>query len=274
MYDGPLRITLSSIRDYCTLVPALAACLLCAACSQPAAPAKITVAAAADLEFALPALIAGFQKENPRMAVSGVYGSSGNFYAQIRNGAPFDVFLSADAQYPERLAQDGLAVRGTLRRYAVGRIVVWAPASSPLDLERLQMRALLADSVKHVAIANPQHAPYGRAAEAALRSLGVYEAVAPKLVMGENIAQTLAFVQSGAAEAGIVALSLVAAPTVRAQGRLWEIPESAYPPIEQSGVVLAHAHDPQSADAFLRFLGRKPAREILASYGFSVRGRD
>jgi len=267
-------MTLSSIRDYCTL----GLCLLCAACSRSPAPAasteKITVAAAADLQFALPEIITAFQKANPRAAVSVAYGSSGNFYAQIRNGAPFDVFLSADAEYPTGLVQEGLAVRGSLTRYAVGRIAIWVPASSRLDLDRQQIHSLEADSVKHVAIANPQHAPYGRAAEAALHSLGVYDRIAPKLVMGENIAQTLEFVESGAAEAGIVALSLASAPAVRGKGRYWEIPATVYPPIEQAGVVLARARDPRAATTFLTFLGSDAAARILTNYGFSVRGRD
>lgn len=268
MYHGPLRMTLSSIRDYCTL----AVCLLFAACSRPAAGGKITVAAAADLQFALPEIVREFQRTNPRVEVSTVYGSSGSFYAQICNGAPYDVFLSADRQYPDRLVEAGLAVRGSLVRYAMGRIVVWTPANSPLDLDRQQIHALEADSVKHVAIANPQHAPYGRAAEAALRTLGVYDRVAPKLVMGENIAQTLEFAESGAAEAGIVALSLAVAPAARARGRYWEIPPTSYPPIEQAGVVLTRSANATSAGEVLRFLATPAAARILANYGFSVRG--
>lgn len=259
-------MTLSSIRDYCTL----AVCLLCAACSRPAAPQKITVAAAADLQFALPEIIRQFQAANPRLEVSTVYGSSGNFYSQIRNGAPFDVFLSADSQYPEKLVKEGLAIGNSSVSYATGRIVVWVPSNSPLDLDHLQIRALEADSVKHVAIANPQHAPYGRAAEAALHSLGVYDRIAPKLVVGENIAQTFEFVQSGAAEAGIVALSLATAPSVRGQGRYWEIPSAGYPPIRQAGVVLERARESKAAARFLEFLSQDAARRILVRYGFSV----
>jgi molybdate transport system substrate-binding protein len=202
--------------------------------------------------------------------VSAVYGSSGNFYSQIRNGAPFDVFLSADAEYPEGLAREGLAVAGSRLSYAVGRIALWVPANSPLDLDGLQMHALEVESVKHVAIANPQHAPYGRAAEAAMRSLGVYNRIAPKLVMGENIAQTLEFVESGAAEAGIVALSLALAPAVRGRGHYWEIPSSAHPPIRQEAVLLTRARDSSAAARFVHFLRSKPAQRILTTYGFSV----
>jgi len=221
----------------------------------------------------LPEIIRQFHAANPRTEVSAVYGSSGNFYSQIRNGAPFDVFLSADAQYPDRLADEGLAVRRSPLTYAIGRIATWVPANSPLDLDRLGIHALEADSVKHVAIANPQHAPYGRAAAAALRSLGVYDRIAPKLVLGENIAQTLEFVQSGAAEAGIVALSLDMAPRVRGQGRYWEIPPGASPPIQQEVAILARARDSKAAARFLDFLGQDAARRILIQYGFSVEAR-
>jgi len=226
------------------------------------------MAAAADLQFALPQVLAQFRAANTGVEVSAVYGSSGNFYSQIRNGAPFDLFLSADMDYPRRLAAEGLAVPDSLFKYAVGRIVVWVPAASSIDVDGLGIRALESDAVRHVAIANPQHAPYGRAAEAALRSLGVYDRVAPKLVLGENIAQTLEFVQSGAADGGIVALSLVLAPTVKNQGRYWEVPLDAYPRIEQGGVILSRARGSAGAARLGAFLKNAPARRILRDYGF------
>jgi molybdate transport system substrate-binding protein len=141
--------------------------------------------------------------------------------------------------------------------------VVWGPAASPLD----PATALKAASVRHVAIANPQHAPYGRAAEAALRSLGIYDSVAKKLVLGENVAQALQFVQSGAADVGIVALSLALAPPVRGQGRYWEVPGTAYPKIEQGGVILK---DSKAAREFRSFLLDEVGRRILKKYGFSL----
>jgi molybdate transport system substrate-binding protein len=262
-------MTLSSSRDHCIF----AVCLLSAACSQapPAGrvpPEKLTVAAAADLEFALPEVLRQFHAVYPGAEVSAVYGSSGNFYSQIPNGAPFDLFLSADIQYPRQLSEQGMALPDSLFTYAVGRIAIWAPASSALDVERLHERALESDSVKHIAIANPQHAPYGRAAEAALRSLGVYDRVGAKLVLGENIAQTLEFVQSGAAQAGIVALSLALAPAVRGQGRYWEIPLDAYPRIEQGGAILTRARGSQAAARLRAFLLDTPGRRILRQYGF------
>ncbi len=238
-------------------------CLLSAACAPRVEPRKVAIAAAADLNFALEEISREFRAAHPDLDLQMAYGSSGNFYAQIRNQAPFDIFLSADVEYPRKLAQEGIGARDSLFVYAVGRIVVWVPASSPLD----PATALRAASVRHVAIANPQHAPYGRAAEAALRSLGVYDNVAGKLVLGENIAQTLEFVQSGAADVGVVALSLALAPPVRGQGRYWEIPDTAYPKIEQGGVILK---DSKAARDFRLFLLGAGARRILKQYGFSL----
>ena len=238
-------------------------CLLSAACGRRAEPHKVSIAAAADLQFALEGISGAFRAAHPDVDVQVAYGSSGNFYAQIRNQAPFDVFLSADVEYPRKLAQEGIGARDSLFVYAVGRIVVWVPASSPLD----PATALRAASVRHVAIANPQHAPYGRAAEAALRSMGVYDSVVGKLVLGENVAQTLEFVQSGAADVGIVALSLALAPPVRGQGRYWEVPAEAYPKIEQGGLILK---DSKAAREFRSFILAAGARRILKEYGFSL----
>ena len=238
-------------------------CLLLAGCGRRAEPHKVSIAAAADLHFALEEVSREFRAAHPDVDLAIAYGSSGNFYAQIRNQAPFDILLSADVEYPRKLVQDGIGARDSLFVYAVGRIVVWVPASSPLD----PATALRAASVRHVAIANPQHAPYGRAAEAALHSLGVYDSVAGKLVLGENVAQTLEFVQSGAADVGIVALSLALAPPVRGQGRYWEVPVGAYPKIEQGGLILK---DSKAAREFRSFLLAADGRRILKEYGFSV----
>ncbi|MGA3260470.1 MAG: molybdate ABC transporter substrate-binding protein [Bryobacteraceae bacterium] len=239
-----------------------------AVCVAPAAGAqKLTVAAAADLRFALDELASQFRATHPAVDLAITYGSSGNFFAQIQNGAPFDVFLSADVDYPRRLVAASLASKDSLFLYGAGRIVVWVPAGSPLDPAALGIHALEAASVRHIAIANPQHAPYGRAAVAALRSLGVYDRVAPKLVLGENIAQAFEFVESGAAEVGIVALSL--APAARTHGRYWEVPQDAYPKIEQGGVILSRAPAGPAA-RFRAFLLSEEARRILKQYGFSV----
>ena len=262
VYHGALRIT------HQWYAVALAAVLVSAGCATHPAARKLSVAAAADLQFALDPVASGFRQMHPEIALSASYGSSGNFYSEIRNQAPFDVFLSADSEYPRKLAQEGFADARSMFVYGAGRIVVWVREESPLDVARLQIHALEADSVKHIAIANPQHAPYGRAAEAAMRSLGVYDRVASKLVLGENIAQTLQFVQSGAADVGIVALALALAPATRAQGRYWEIPLDAYPRIDQAGVVLSHSANPAAAREFCAYLQSDAARARHKEFGF------
>ena len=227
---------------------------------------EIRVAAAADLKFALDELDAQFEKQTGRrLNVS--YGSSGNFFAQIQNGAPFDVLLSADIEYPRKLEAAGLAEPGTLYEYAVGRIVIWMPADARADVAKLGWKALLEPGLERIAIANPEHAPYGRAAVAALRNAGVYEQVRRRLVYGENIAQAAQFVASGSAQAGILALSLAVSPPMRA-GKRWEIPADMHPPIEQGAIILKSAKDKEGARAFLAFLKSDAARKILESYGF------
>jgi molybdate transport system substrate-binding protein len=238
---------------------------LLSACGHPNLPRKLTIAAAADLQFALADGARQFHQQRPEIELAIDYGSSGNFYAQIRNGAPFDLYLSADVQYPRNLARDGLVPADSVFVYSAGRIAVWVPSSSQLD----PATALRDPAVRRIAIANPQHAPYGRAAEAALRSMGLYDSVEKKLVLGENISQTLQFIQSGAADTGIVALSLALAPTVRAQGRYWEVPVSAYPKIEQGGVILK---DSPAAREFRQWLLGTSGRSLLKQYGFSLPG--
>jgi molybdate transport system substrate-binding protein len=238
---------------------------LSAACAPHPPTQKLTVAAAADLNFALPEIARQFRASQPAVETDIAYGSSGNFFAQIGNRAPFDVFLSADVEYPRKLAAAGIGAGNSVFIYAVGRLVVWVPAASPLD----PATALRDPSVKHLAIANPQHAPYGRAAQAALRTLGLYQSVEPKLVLGENIAQTLQFVESGAADTGIVALSLAMAPPMRDRGRYWQIPLDAYPRVEQGGIILK---DSKAARDFRAFLLSDGGRRILKQYGFFVSG--
>jgi molybdate transport system substrate-binding protein len=247
------------------LLTLLALAFICAACAPHPASQKLTIAAASDLNFALAEVTRQFRTVGPGVELAVAYGSSGNFFAQIGNHAPFDIFLSADVEYPRKLAAAGMAPANSIFTYAVGRLVVWVPAGSSLD----PATALRDPGVKHVAIANPQHAPYGRAAQAALRSLGLYESVEPKLVLGENIAQTLQFVESGAADVGIVALSLALAPSVSARGRYWEIPLDSYPRIEQGGIILK---DSTAAQDFRAFLLSANGRRILKQYGFFVPG--
>jgi molybdate transport system substrate-binding protein len=232
---------------------------------------QVRVAAASDLKFALDELVAAFGKTRPGAAVTLSYGSSGNFFSQISNGAPFDLFLSADIDYARRLAEAGHGRPEDVFRYGVGRIVLWVPAASRIAVER-GLQALTSPEVRKIAIANPRHAPYGRAAEAALRSQGVYDAVKGKLVFGENVSQTAQFVQSGAADVGIIALALALAPPLSKEGRYVEVPLEAYPRLEQGGIVLGRARDPEAARALRDFLLGQEGRAILKRYGFSLPG--
>ncbi len=226
---------------------------------------EIHVAAASDLNFAIKEII---QKFEPRGGhkVRLTLGSSGNFYAQIVNGAPFDVFLSADMDYPARLEQAGYAVPGSTFVYGIGAITLWIPKTSPLDIERMGMMALLEPSVKKIAIANPGHAPYGRAAVAAMLAAGVYDRVKNKLVLGENISQAAQFVQSGAADIGILAKSIAGSEAMLRAGRHWVVPPETYPPLLQGAVLLKRGGP--AAKSFHDFLRSAEAREVLTKYGF------
>jgi molybdate transport system substrate-binding protein len=242
--------------------------LVLALCSGaiPARAQEIAVAAAADLKFALSEIAGQYEKQTGNK-VNVTYGSSGNFFSQLQNGAPFDLFFSADIDYARKLETAGLAEPGTLYRYAIGRIVIWAPADSKVDVATLGWKALLSGSVQKIAIANPEHAPYGRAAVAAMQKAGIYDQVKVKLVYGDNISQAAQFVQSGNAQVGIVAFSLAVSPAMQ-DGRRWDIPADMHPPIEQAAIVLKNARNKDAARSFLDFV-KTEARATLAKYGFS-----
>ena len=227
---------------------------------------QITVAAAADLTFVFKEVAARFEKETG-IAVQLSFGSSGNFFAEIQNGAPYDIFFSADVRYPQQLERAGLIKPGTLTPYARGKIVLWAPKSSSLDLNR-GLGVLVDPGVHKIAIANPEHAPYGRAAVSALQHDSLYDKVRDKLVLGENISQTAEFVLSGSAEAGIVALSLALSPTMKDQGKYFEIPESSYPPVNQAAVILKSSQNKEAASQLLEFMRRPEIAALMRSYGF------
>jgi molybdate transport system substrate-binding protein len=229
---------------------------------------EIRIAAAADLKFAMGELTESFEKRTATKA-SVTYGSSGNFFSQLQNGAPFDLFFSADIDYPKKLEASGLAEPGTLHPYAVGRIVIWMPTESKVDLPKLGWNALLDASVQRIAIANPEHAPYGRAAVAALQKAGIYDQVKAKLVYGENISQAAQFVQSGNAQAGIVAMSLAVSPGMK-DGKRWEIPADMHPAIEQGAIILKSARNKTAAQAFLDFVKSAESIAVLAKYGFAL----
>jgi len=213
-------------------------------------------------------MAARFEKETGN-TVKLIYGSSGNFFQQIQNGAPFDIFFSANLDYPRRLEAAGLTAPGSYYPYAKGKIVIWVPKESTIDLSS-GMQALLAASVKKVAIANPQHAPYGQAAVAAMRKQNVYDRLKDKLVLGENISQTASFVVSGSVDAGIIALSLVLSPNMKDKGRYVAIPDGDYPPIEQACVILGRSKNKETAVQFLSFLRTAAGGELLRRYGFEV----
>jgi molybdate transport system substrate-binding protein len=239
--------------------------------AQAAEKRVLRVAAAADLRFALDEIVEAFHQQHSDINVRITYGSSGNFYAQLSSRAPFDVFFSADVDYPRKLEAEGLAVPGSVFVYGIGKIVVWVRTDSRLDLSK-GLAALRDPSVRKVAIANPQHAPYGRAAEEALRKAGVYDAVKDRLVLGENISQAAQFVESGNADAGILALSLAVSPGLKEEGRYSKIPENLYAPIKQGAALLHASPNPQPARAFLEFVKTPGAAAVLERYGFTVPG--
>jgi molybdate transport system substrate-binding protein len=230
----------------------------------------LRIACAADMRFALEEILTAFRPKHEDIEVRATYGSSGNFYAQLSNRAPFDVFLSADVDYPRRLIREGLAPPESEFVYAVGRIVLWVPQSSPIDIERLGIQALLAPSVQKIAIGNPRYAPYGRAAESAMKSLGVYDKVHDRLVLGDSILQAAQFVESGAAEIGIISHSLTLRPPLQGKGRSWEVPLDAYPRREQGGVILAWAQDRGAAETFRTFMIGDDGKAILKKFGFDI----
>jgi len=227
---------------------------------------SITVAAAADLQFAMQDIAARFQKEQGK-EIKLTFGSSGNFFQQIQNGAPFDMFFSANLDFAKKLDAAGLTVPGSYYEYAKGKIVIWVQKDSALDL-RSGMQVLLNPSIKKIAVANPQHAPYGQAAVAAMQKEGLYEKVKDKFVLGENISQTASFVVSGSADIGIVALSLAQSPNMKDQGRYIEVPVSDYPPIEQACVILSSSKNQETAKQFLSFIKSAVAADTLRRYGF------
>ena len=240
--------------------------ILCAV--SPVNAEEIAVAAASDLNFAIKEVIGVFEQQTGhRVKLS--LGSSGNFYAQLQQGAPFDLYFSADIGYPKKLEEAGLTVPGSLYRYAVGRVVLWAPKSSPVDVSQ-GLTVLKEARVKKIAIANPKHAPYGRAAVAAMEHAQVYAEVKDRLVLGENISQAAQFIESGACDVGIIALSLALAPAMRSAGSYWEIPAEAHPPLEQGAAILKQSKHQELATSFLAFLQGPQGQEIMIRYGFTL----
>ena len=244
---------------------------------------KITIAAAADLKFALDEIVVLFSKVHPADQVETIYGSSGKFQTQIRQGAPFDLYFSADIAYPRALKAEGFAAEGSpqsggaptgvplagaaseVQPYAVGRIVLWSPSR---DAGKMTLADLADPSIQKIAIANPKHAPYGKRAEEALNAAGVWEKVEAKLVYGENVAQAAQFVQTGNAQVGIIALSLALSPELAKQGGYALISDKLHQPLEQGFIITKRAADNPLAQTFASFMAGKEARAVMSRYGF------
>lgn len=232
-------------------------------------PPVLIVAAAADLNPALKEIGNTYEKKTGEKVLIS-FGASGALTQQIHNGGPYDIFFSADMDYPRQLIKAGEADADSLSQYAVGKLVLWVPADSPLDLEHQGMKALLDSSVKKIAIANPQQAPYGRAAVTALKHAGVYEQLADKLVTGENVSQAAQFVESGNAQAGFIALAHALSPQIQGKGKYWEVPAAVYPPLAQGVVVLSRSQHKKEAAGFVAYLKTRDAAEVLKKYGFTM----
>jgi molybdate transport system substrate-binding protein len=243
---------------------------LSVSCSAAATPAKVSVAAAANLVFALESLNAEFKRAARDVAVSSTTGATGSLFAQIKNGAPFDVFLSADVEYPQQAVKDGLAEARTLRTFATGRLVLWTTRT---DIDVRDPRAVLRDPrVKKIALAQPKSAPYGRAAQAALEKLGLWTQAKGKMVFGESISQTAQFVETGNAELGFVARSLVLSPRLKNQGRWHEVPVELHADVslDHAVVLTTRGAANPAAVRYLEFLGTDAAKKILRDFGYDV----
>jgi len=251
------------LRTLFSLV-ASALMVFCFAIQNVYAGEKITIAAAADLKVALDEIVVLFNKAHPSDQVETIYGSSGKFHTQIQQGAPFDLYFSADIGYPRALKADGFA-SSDVQPYAVGRIVLWSPVR---DASKMTLDDLADPSIQRIAIANPKHAPYGKRAEEALKAAGVWEKVEAKLVYGENVSQAAQFVQTGNAQVGIIALSLALSPELAKQGGYALIPDKLHQPLEQGFIITKRAADNLLAREFAHFMANKDARAIMTRYGF------
>jgi molybdate transport system substrate-binding protein len=244
-------------------VLAIAAWLLVAV---PARAADVQVAVAANFAQPMRRIAAEFTKDTGHRAVI-VAGATGTFAAQIESGAPFEVLLAADTATPERLEADGFAVAGSRFVYALGVLVLWSARPGAVDAAGAVLRR---GAYRHLAIANPKLAPYGASAVETLASLGLLEAVRPKIVQGQSIAQAYQFVASGNADLGFVALSQVAAPGAPVSGSYWVVPASLYAPIRQTAVLLRQGASNPGARALCEYLKSTTARDVIRAYGYNL----
>jgi molybdate transport system substrate-binding protein len=228
----------------------------------------ITVAAAADLNYAMNELAGRFETaKGTKVTLS--FGASGNLFSQIQSGAPFDLFFSADEDYSKKLVNTGVADASSLRIYALGHLVLWVPNNSSFDPQKLQMELLNQPGVTRIAIANPEHAPYGRAAMTAIEHYGLRDKLAGKLVFGENVSQAAQFVQSGNAQAGLIAMSLAKSPAMESAGRFWVLPSDSYPELKQAAVIVSASKHKKAAQAFMDFVLSPEGAATLRKYGLT-----
>lgn len=232
----------------------------------PALAEQVLVAVAANFIGPFREVAMEFEKTTGH-TVQTASGSSGNFYSQIKNGAPFDVFFSADNERPKLLEDEGLGVKGNRFTYAIGRLVLWGPDSTLVKGQD----TLRSASFKRLAIANPKTAPYGVAAMQAMQKLGVWESVQPRIVMGESLGQTMGFIESGNAELGFLALSQVMDPKIKGKGGRWDVPVNLHEPIQQDVVLLVKGKDNPAAKALMEFMGGPQARTIIERYGYELK---
>ena len=229
---------------------------------------SLQIAAASDLTYCLDALNKAFVAHHPDADLKVSTGSSGNFFTQISQGAPFDVFLSADIQYPQKLIDSGAADKNSLTLYAVGRLALWT-MSDKLDVNK-GLVILKDATVTRIAIANPEHAPYGKAAQAALEKTGLWNDIRKKIVLGENISQAAQYVETGNADVGLIAWSLLKGPTMQGRGKSWLLPLDAFPKLEQAAVLTTKGANSALAKQYMEFLRTDEAKTIFEQYGFTL----
>ncbi len=240
-------------------------CLLLALLSPGAFAADVQVAVASNFTAPMQAIAAEFEKATGHQAKLS-FGSTGKFYAQIKNGAPFDVLLAADDETAAKLEKEGLAVSGSRFTYSIGQLALWSAKPGYVDDKGAVLKQ---GAFAHLALANPKLAPYGAAALEAMNKLGLLAALQPKFVQGENIAQTFQFVSSGNAELGFVALSQVVEGGKLKSGSAWRVPPNLHAPIRQDAVILARGKDNPAALALMKYLKEDKARAIIKAYGYA-----
>lgn len=249
------------------MIAAAAVAALSPFAALPARAAEALVAVAANFAETMDDLKPAFERTTGH-TLQVTTGSTGKLYAQIVKGAPFQILLSADAKTPMRLEEEKAAVAGTRFTYAIGRLTLWS--GDPARIGADGAAALTADDVRHIAIANPDLAPYGAAARETLKNLGLWDRLSPKIVMGENIGQTYSMVATGNAQLGFVALSAILSPRATVKGSHWNVPQDLFAPIRQDAILLNPGRDNEAAIAFLAFLKTAQARAVIGKYGYGT----